>query len=149
MVSQWSNELRSADSFVVRPCVHCWMNTWWRHQMETLSALLALCAGNSPVPVKSPHKGQKRGALMFSLICAWKDGWVNNRKAGHLGCHRAHYDVIVIMNVYTVEWTWLKWWSGAADHMIYAQFTCIGAETKRPPYFSDDNFYPFSCIKTV
>ena len=41
---------------------------WWRHQMEPFSALLALCAGNSPVPVNSPHKGQWRGALMFSLI---------------------------------------------------------------------------------
>ena len=30
---------------------------WWRHQMEPFSALLALCAGNSPVPVNSPHKG--------------------------------------------------------------------------------------------
>ena len=30
---------------------------------------MALCAGNSPVPVNSPHKGQWRGALMFSLIC--------------------------------------------------------------------------------
>ena len=30
----------------------------WRHQMETFSALLAICAGNSPVPVNSPHKGQ-------------------------------------------------------------------------------------------
>ena len=40
---------------------------WWRHQMETFSALLALCAGNSPVPVNSPHKGQWRGALMFSV----------------------------------------------------------------------------------
>ena len=27
-----------------------WMRTWWRHQMETFSALLAICAGNSPVP---------------------------------------------------------------------------------------------------
>ena len=27
---------------------------WWRHQMETFSALLALCAGNSPVPVNFP-----------------------------------------------------------------------------------------------
>ena len=25
-------------------------NTWWRHQMETFSALLAICADNSPVP---------------------------------------------------------------------------------------------------
>ena len=32
---------------------------WWRHQMEPFSALLALCAG---------HKGQWRGALMFSVI---------------------------------------------------------------------------------
>ena len=30
------------------------MFTWWRHQMETLSALLAICAGNSPVPGKFP-----------------------------------------------------------------------------------------------
>ena len=27
-------------------------HTWWRHQMETFSALLVLCAGNSPVPVE-------------------------------------------------------------------------------------------------
>ena len=27
---------------------------WWRHQMETLSALLAICAGNSPVPGEFP-----------------------------------------------------------------------------------------------
>ena len=25
------------------------ISTWWRHQMETFSALLAICAGNSPV----------------------------------------------------------------------------------------------------
>ena len=43
---------------------------WWRHQMETFSALLALCAGNSPVTGEFPHKGQWRGALMFSLIWA-------------------------------------------------------------------------------
>ena len=31
-------------------------DTWWRHQMETFSVLLGLCAGNSSV--NSPHKGQ-------------------------------------------------------------------------------------------
>ena len=41
--------------------------TWWRHQMKTFSALLALCAGNSPVPVNSPHKCQWRWALIFSF----------------------------------------------------------------------------------
>ena len=30
------------------------ISTWWRHQMETLSALLAICAGNSPVPGEFP-----------------------------------------------------------------------------------------------
>ena len=47
-------------------------------------------------PVNSPHKGQWRGALNFSLICAWINGWVNNREAGDLRRHRAHYDAIVM-----------------------------------------------------
>ena len=47
-------------------------------------------------PVNSPHKGQWRGALMFSLICAWISAWVNNREAGDLRRHQAQYDVIVM-----------------------------------------------------
>ena len=47
-------------------------------------------------PVNSPHKGQYRGALKFSLICARINGWVNNRDAGDLRRHRTHYDVIVM-----------------------------------------------------
>ena len=74
-------------------------NSWWRHHMETFSASLALCVGNSPVPVNSPHKGQWRGALMFSLICVWINGWVNNREAGDLWRHRCHYDVNVMSSV--------------------------------------------------
>ena len=41
--------------------------------------------------------GQWRGALMFSLICAWINGWVNNREAGDLRRHRTHYDVTVTL----------------------------------------------------
>ena len=63
----------------------------WRHKMETFSVLLAICAGNSPV-----NKGQWRGALMFSLICAWINGWVNNGEAGDLRRNRAYYDVTVM-----------------------------------------------------
>ena len=47
-------------------------------------------------PVNSPHKGQWRGALMFSWIRAWINGWVNNGEAGDLRRHHAHYDVIVM-----------------------------------------------------
>ena len=42
------------------------------------------------------YKGQWRGALMFSLTCAWIDAWVNNREAGDLRRYRAHYDVTVM-----------------------------------------------------
>ena len=48
-------------------------------------------------PVNSPHKGQWRGALMFTLICARINVWVNNREAGDLRRNRVHYDVIVMM----------------------------------------------------
>ena len=48
-------------------------------------------------PVNSPHKGQWRGALMFSLIYTWINGWVNNGEAGDLRRHRAHYDVTVML----------------------------------------------------
>ena len=55
---------------------------WWRHQMETFSALLAICAGNSPVPGEFPTHS-----------------WVNNREAGDLIRYRAHYDVIVMVRI--------------------------------------------------
>ena len=32
----------------------CSHPTWWRHQMKTFSVLLAICAGNSPVPGDFP-----------------------------------------------------------------------------------------------
>ena len=47
-------------------------------------------------PVKSPHKGQWRGALMLSLICVRISDWVNDREAGDLKRNRAHYDAIVM-----------------------------------------------------
>ena len=47
-------------------------------------------------PVSSPHKGQWRGTLVFSLICVRINSWVNNREAGDMRRHRAHYDVIVM-----------------------------------------------------
>ena len=48
-------------------------------------------------PMNSPHKGQWRGALMFSLICVWINGWVNNRESGDLKRQWAHYYVTVMI----------------------------------------------------
>ena len=56
-------------------------------------------------PVNSPHKGQWRGALMFSLIWVWINGWVNKSEAGDLRRYRAHYDVTVMHWLYVTA-TW-------------------------------------------
>ena len=50
-------------------------------------------------PEDSPHKGQWHGALMFSLICAWTNGWANAQDASDLECHHAYYahDVTVMV----------------------------------------------------
>ena len=87
----WSLKIVSVINYTQKGYVG--INTWRRHQMEPFSALLAYCAGNLPFP---GHKGQWRGALMFSLICALINGWVNTREAGDLKRHHAHYDVIVM-----------------------------------------------------
>ena len=88
--------------------------TWWRHQMETFSALLAICRGIHRSPVNSPHKGQWRGTLVFSMICAWTNGWVNTRDAGDYTRHRAHYDVTVMRKCHQCvahqTYTFPRWW---------------------------------------
>ena len=57
--------------------------------METNPALLAICAGNSPVPGEFPAQRPVTRSLMFSLICDWINGWVNNSEAGELRRHHA------------------------------------------------------------
>ena len=51
-------------------------------------------------PVNSPDRGQWRGALMFSLMYAWFNVWVNNGDAGGLRRPRAHNDVTVMIEIY-------------------------------------------------
>ena len=82
-----------------RSTLHLWSamkGPWWRHQMEAFSALLALCAGNSPVTGEFPSQRPVTRCLVLSLIYAWTNGWVNNRDAGGLRRHRAHYDLTVM-----------------------------------------------------
>ena len=76
--------------------------------MEAFSALLVLCAGNSPVPGTSPLKGQWRGALMFSFICAWINDWVYQR----------------------------SWWFETPSWLLWRQ--CNGRNKLPKIYFADD-----------
>ena len=69
---------------------------WWPHQMDTLSALLAICAGNSPVTDEFPAKRSEMWSFDIFFDLRPKNGWVNNREAGDLRCHLAQYDIIVM-----------------------------------------------------
>ena len=75
-------------------------NKWWRHQMETFFALLAYVRGIHRLPMDSPKKGQRRGALKFSLIPAWASRWGNIEHACNLRRYRAHGDVTLMKQLY-------------------------------------------------
>ena len=68
-------------------------SSWWRHQLEAFSALLAICAGNSPVTGEFP--AQRPVAQSFEVFF---DQRPNKRlsEAGDLRRHRAHCDAIVM-----------------------------------------------------
>ena len=84
----------------------------------------------------SPHKGQWRGALMFSLICSWINGWVNNRETGDLRRHSAHSDVIV-MNKMTLQVV-----IGSLTHWGRVTHICVGNVTTLR---SDNGLSPGRC----
>ena len=76
--------------------------------METFSALLAICAGNSPVSDEIP--AQRPVTRSFDIFFDLLNGWVNNREAGDLRRYRAHYDVSVL--VYAGDRNWDNSWPG-------------------------------------
>ena len=78
-------------------------------------------------PVNSPHKGQWRGDLMFSLIYFRINVWINNREAGDLRRHRAHYGATVMLNQ---AWVALGWEhcnsdSDVTDWLTYSRTYCL------------------------
>ena len=60
-------------------------------------------------PMKSPHRGQWHRVLIWSLICAWTNGRVNNQYACDLRRNSAQYDVTVLSN---------KLWA-KRQHIVY------------------------------
>ena len=64
--------------------------------METFSALLAICAGNSPVSGEFP--AQRPVTRSFDVFFDVRV-WVNTREAGDLRRYRIHYDVIVMVRM--------------------------------------------------
>ena len=64
--------------------------------METFSALLAICAGNSPITGEFPTQRPVTRSFNVFFDLRANNGWVNNREAGDLRRYHAHYDVIVM-----------------------------------------------------
>ena len=102
--------------------------------METFSALLAICAENSPVPREFPaHKGQLRGAFIFSLICAWINRWLNNPEAGDLRRYCAHCDIIVMKTPARYCWSWA--WMSNSTTCVYGDAITYPC-SKRGPWWA-------------
>ena len=104
-----------------------WCQSWWRHQIETFSALLAICAGNSSVSGEFPT--QRPVTLSFDVYFdlrpnkrlskqSW--GWLFFRR------YHSHYDVIVMF-----------WWAWLFDDTSYCPAPYIYSEFK--------GYHPFYC----
>ena len=81
-----------------------------------------------PSPVNSPYKGQWRGVLIFSLNCAWTNGWVNNRDASDLKRPGTHYDVTVMRSKHncgqkSLSFSFHNFWNPVV-YLINALFIC-------------------------
>ena len=99
----WDSRKYMNQTFII---TKCWKNNYsfdlhddvikWKHFPRNWPFV----RGIHRSPVNSTHIGQWRGALMFSLICARINGWVNTGEAGDLRRYRVHCDVIVMCTVF-------------------------------------------------
>ena len=105
--------------------LHCIL-AWWRYWRYW-----PFVWGIQRSPVNSPHKGQWRVALMFSLIYAWINDWVNNREAGDLFIMTSLYfggltnfcrfyrDITVSLT--NDQWRWQLWSIPQIDFLWLSQ----------------------------
>ena len=119
-------------------------HSWWRHQMETFPRYWPFVRGIHRSPVNSPIKGQWCGALMFSLICAWINHYINNRDAGDLRRYRAHYDIIVMIHTsVTADRPTSLWWL----YMSWCQIcTRTSATIMLTWFWLQSQWYDATCI---
>ena len=93
--------------------------TWWRHQMETFSALLAVCAGNSPVHCELPT--QRPVTRSFDVYFDLRPnkrlskqlwGWWFETASCPLWCHRNKQQAFTCHQVCArgLSVAFAKWW---------------------------------------
>ena len=96
-------------------CIPTWndpIDSWWRHQSETFSALLSLFARNSSVTVEFPSQ--------WAVTRGFKvNGCVNNCEVGDLRRHRTHFYVTVMLFlIWYSRYNQLKKLQGHVIHWI-------------------------------
>ena len=108
--------------------------TWWRHQMETFSALLAICAGNWPVPGEFPTQRPVTRSFdaYFDLrpnkrLSKQSWGWWFETQSRPLWRHRNYFMVAICITESTPRavghWRtrclngWC--WSSSSRHVLY------------------------------
>ena len=91
----WNASFRVCDRVFARASIHYMITSSNRNFFRVTGPLCGEFTGHRRIPLK----GQWRGVLMFSLICAWINRLVNNREAGYLRRHHAHHNVIVMKNL--------------------------------------------------
>ena len=88
-----------------------WHRTWWRHRMETFSALLVLCTGNSPVTGEFPAKRPVTRCFVVSFdlrlnkrLSKQSWGWWFEKSSSPLWRHRNDTKSVDVVDLAAVWW---------------------------------------------
>ena len=112
-------------------------------EMEPFSRYWPFVRGIHQSLVDSLHKTRWRGALVFSLIYVWTNGWANTCGAGDLRCHRVHVDVTIMMfaDVIWARGHQLPWWFCCGYIVTYSYHVIY-----TPHYKSQANSVPVTGV---
>ena len=109
--------------------------SWWRHQMETFSALLAICAGNSPVTGDFPSQRpvMRSFDVFFDLHpnkrlskqswCWWFETHSRSLWRHCNGLFWPSYSHDHILSYDSIHWVWLTQWQWSNPEMIWVKST--------------------------
>ena len=110
--------------------------SWWRHQMETFSALLAICAGKSPVSGEFPAQRPVTRSFdvffdvrLIKRLSKHSRGWWFGTLSHPLWRHR---NVPIVLFHHDAEIsTYSCWYSGNILHEILFHRLCVGLPVSR------------------
>ena len=105
-------------------------NTWWRHQMETFSASLALCARNSPVTGELPAQRpvMRSFGVFFDLHL--------NKRLSKTITRLVIWDAIALIMT-TLYWHFVIWTNMLKVNTVLCWWFLIGRYMVHGMYFNE------------